>query len=104
MQVMHCEYFILIKPSISSCWTLFAQWNLQSGLGSWDVTDETFKQKKKDKAGNAMLSDRILTEKQTNKSFWGLLRGWAKLKFESSPSSLPLANSAASRRTRSGHR
>lgn len=54
-----------------------------------------------------MLSDRILTEKQTNKSLFleELLRGWPKLKFASPLSSLPLGNSAASRRrTRSGQR
>lgn len=43
---MHREYFILIKPSITSYWTLFAQVNLHSWLGYRDVTDETFKQNK----------------------------------------------------------
>lgn len=52
-----------------------------------------------------MVSDRILTEKKkTNKSFWGLLRWWPKLRFASPPSLLLLGSSAASRRTRSGQR
>lgn len=80
MQVMHCEYFILIKPSITSYRTLFAQLNLHSWLAYWEVTDETLK-KNKDKPGNAMLPTRISAKNQTNKqirSLLWLLRSWSQ--------------------------
>lgn len=63
---MHCEYFILIKPSITFYWTLFAQLNLHSWLGYQEVTDETFKQNKL-KINQEMPCCLLESEKQTKK-------------------------------------
>lgn len=104
MQVMHCEYFKLIKPSIISYRTLFAQLNLHSWLGYLEISDGGLS-KKRDKPGKVTLTAVIYFNFKRNNQkvccgfFWG---GDHKLKLKFS-SSLPNGNSAA-KMTRLGSR
>lgn len=79
MQVMHCEYFILIKPSIIFNRTLFAQLYLHSWLGYLEISDGGLS-KKRDKPGKVTLTSVIYFNFKTNKQkvcwfgfcfFWG---------------------------------